>query len=148
MDLKELEKINFHDADIYSYVRKGNNIYFELKDGWNEDCYYKIKLDNVSVQVMNNSADLVSYILNVFNTINESDGINLYSGEFGVVDENKHYLKLWIRHPYDMHIKVDNIVQDFKFDGMKIELCDDEDDTGRLFIKFIADSISVEELYP
>ena len=55
MDLKELEKINFHDADIYSYVRKGNNIYFELKDGWNEKCYYKIKLI-ISQLLRNNSS--------------------------------------------------------------------------------------------
>ena len=148
MNIEILDEINFHDADIYNYERKDNNISFELKDGWNDKCYYKIKLNNVVVQVMNNSDDLVSYILNVFNTINESDGINLYSGEFGIINEGKCYLKLWIRHPYDMNIMIDNVVNDFKFDGMNIELCNDYDDTGRLFIKFIADNISVEESYP
>ena len=148
MNIEILDEINFHDADIYNYERKDNNISFELKDGWNEKCYYKIKLENVVVQVMNNNDDLVSYILKVFNTINEGDGINLYSGEFGIINESKCYLKLWIRHPYDMNITLDSVINDFKFDGMNIELCNDYDDTGRLFIKFIADNISVEESYP
>lgn len=30
MDTKILDEINFHDADIYNYERKDNNISFEL----------------------------------------------------------------------------------------------------------------------
>lgn len=92
-----LDKINFHDADIYNYVRDDVDISFELKDGWNEDTYYKIKLKNVRVEVMNNTDDLVGYILNTFNNINEYGSIDLCSGDSGRVDEaidgRKYYLK-------------------------------------------------------
>ena len=152
MDLKKMNEINFHDADLYNYVRNGNDISFELKDGWNEDTYFKIELNDIRVEVMNNTDDLVSYTLDCFNNINEYGGINLYSGEFGKfeknVDEGKYWLKLWIRYPYDLNIKTENIIADFKFDGMNVGLCDDYDDTGRLYIKFIASSINIIELYP
>ena len=147
-----LDKINFHDADMYNYVRDGNDISFELKDGWNEDTYYRFDLNNIRVEVMDNTDDLVGYILEEFNNINKYGSINLYSGEGGIVekavDERKYYLKLWIRHPHDFDIKTDDIICDYKFDGMDIELCDDYDDTGRLFIKFIFSSIDIIELYP
>ena len=101
---------------------------------------------------MDNDDDLVAYILDTFNNINENGSINLYSGDGGrveeVVDGRKYYLKLWIRHPYDMNIKIDNIISDYKFDGMDVEYSDDYDDTGRLFIKFIASDIDIIELYP
>jgi len=152
MNMDKLDKINFHDADMYNYVRDGNDISFELKDGWYEDTYYKIKLNNVRVEVMNNTEDLVGYVLEEFNNINKTDGINLYSGFGGRVeeseDERKYYLKLWIGHPHDFSIKTNDIICDYKFDGMDVLLCNDYDDTGRLFIKFIFSSIDIIELYP
>lgn len=152
MNMDKLDKINFHDADIYNYVREGNDISFELKDGWNEDTYYRFKLNNVKVEVMDNTDDLVGYVLEEFNNINKYGSINLYSGEGGRVEEavdgRKYYLKLWIEHPHDFDIKTDDIICDYKFDGMDIELCNDYDDTGRLFIKFIFNSIDIVELYP
>lgn len=141
-----LNKINFHDADIVDYVKEGNNISFLLKDGWNEDTYYKIKLNNVKVFVMDNIDCLVSYILDKFTNIGKCS-INLYSGNFGKMlgdsDGKKYYLKLWIRYPNDLPIKIDNVVRDYKFDEFDVSLCNDYDDTGNLYIKFLADSVQV-----
>jgi len=37
-------------------------------------------------------------------------------------------------------------MEEYKFDGLDVELCNDYDDTGRLFIKFIADDITIEKI--
>ena len=148
--LKELNDISYHDADISDYDRKNKNISFKLKDGWEYDTYYKFELKNIKVQVMNNKPELVCYVLDEFNNINEYGKINLYSGEIGKIEETnnggKYYLKLWIRHPGDFGIDTSVTMDKYKFDGLDVELCNDYDDTGRLFIKFIADDITIEKI--
>lgn len=148
--LKELNDISYHDADISDYDRKNKNISFKLKDGWEYDTYYKFELKNIKVQVMNNKPELVCYVLDEFNNINEYGNINLYSGEAGKIEETynggKYYLKLWIRHPGDFGINTDITMEEYKFDRLDVELCNDYDDTGRLFIKFIADDITIEKI--
>lgn len=152
MNIKLLDQINYHDAEIYNYKRDDKNISFELKDGWNNDSYYKFELKNVMVQVMNNKSEYINYVLDEFNNINKNGHINLYSGECCLLDEPidgcKYYLKLWIRHPNDLGIKTGVLLNEYKFDGMDITLCDDYDDTGRLYIKFIVEDINIIELYP
>lgn len=156
MDLEKLDKvnnINFHDGDIYNYEREDNNISFEIKDGWIDCLYYIIELENVSVQVMNNNPEYICYTLDVFNNrIKNDEQFNLYSGEAdSFIDSEgmeKYYLKLWIRCPDVKYINCKVTSGGYKFDGMDVELCNDYDDTGMLYIKFIADSINVIELYP
>lgn len=144
MDFEVLDKISYHDGDISNYKREGNDISFIIKDGWEYDLYYKFELKNVNIQVMNNSKELICFILDEFNNINKCGQLNLFSGECGKVeDSNKYYLKLWIRHPYDFGIKLDITMDEYKFDGMDVTLSDDYDDTGRLYIKFIADNINI-----
>ncbi|MGN1341764.1 MAG: hypothetical protein ACI4VL_00865 [Bacilli bacterium] len=148
--LNKLRDINYHDADVNNYNREGNNISFELKDGWEYDTYYKFELKNIKVQVMNNKPELICYVLDEFNNINEYGKINLYSGEIGKLEktntEGKYYLKLWIRHPSDFRIDTFVTMEKYKFDGLDVELCDDYDDTGRLYIKFITDDIIIEKI--
>ena len=145
-----INRINYHDGDIKNYKRNGNNISFELKDGWEYDLYYEFQLKNVKVQLMNNQSDLICYILDVFNNINKYGKINLYSGECGILEEPigkcKYYLKLWIRHPYDLNIKTEITMEEYKFDGIDVVMSDDYDDTGRLYIKFLVEDIVVEKL--
>lgn len=142
-----INRINFHDGDMYNYKRDINNISFELKDGWDYDTYYKFELKNVRVQVMNNNPELICFVLNRFNSLMEDDEINLYSGECGMVDgTDKYYLKLWIRHPNVFDVELDAKISEYKFDGIDVTLTDDYDDTGMLYIKFIVDSINVVKL--
>ena len=155
MDLEKLDKvnnINFHDADIYNYESEDNNISFEIKDGWLDCLYYKIELENVSVQVMNNNPEYICYTLDRFNNFVNDDILNLYSGEAGsFIDSDgmeKYYLKLWIRCPDVKYINCKVTSGGYKFDGMDVKLCNDYDDSGMLYIKFIADNINVKELYP
>lgn len=147
MNLELLDKISYHDAEISNYMRDGNNISFQLHDGWNEEDYYKIELKNIKVQVMNNKPELICYLLEVFNNINKYDALNLYSGEFGrleeIQNERKYYLKLWIRHPSDLGIKVDITMDKYQFDCLDVSLCNDYDDTGRLYIKFLFEDINI-----
>lgn len=148
--LNKFQDIYYHDADVNNYNREGNNISFELKDGWEYDTYYKFELKNIKVQVMNNKPELICYVLDEFNNINEYGGINLYSGEIGKLEkintEEKYYLKLWIRHPSVFGIDTSVTMDKYKFDGLDVELCDDYDDTGRLYIKFITDDIIIEKI--
>lgn len=150
MDLELLDKISFHDADLSNYKKEENNISFELKDGWEYDTYFKFELKNVKVQVMDNKSELICYILDEFNNINKYGKINLYSGEGGILDESidgcKYYLKLWIRHPEQFNITHETTMDEYKFDGMNVTLCDDYDDTGRLYIKFICKDINVVKI--
>ena len=147
MNLELLNKISYHDAEISNYVRNNNNISFQLRDGWIEDDYYKLELKNIKVQVMNNKPGLICFLLDEFNSINKYNNIDLYSGEFGELDEShggkKYYLKLWIRHPGDFGIEPEVTMDEYKFDGLDISLCDDYDDTGRLYIKFLMDDINI-----
>lgn len=148
--MNKLQDINYHDADVNNYKREDNNISFELKDGWEYDTYYKFELKNIEVQVMNNKPELICYVLDEFNNINEYGKINLYSGEIGKLEKTntgeRYYLKLWIRHPSDFGIDTSITMDKYKFDGLDVELCDDYDDTGRLYIKFIADDIIIEKI--
>lgn len=147
MDFKLLDKISFHDGEISDYKRENNNISFIIKDGWEYDIYYKFELKNVNIQVMNNEPELICYVLDEFNNINKYGKLNLFSGDFGMTeDSNKYYLKLWIRHPYDFGIKLNVTMNEYKFDGLDINLSNDYDDTGRLYIKFIADEINVVKI--
>ena len=147
MDFKLLDKISYHDGEISNYYRKDNNISFIIKDGWDYDVYYKFELKNVNVEVMNNEPELICYVLDVFNNINKYDSFNLFSGDCGKMeDSNKYYLKLWIRHPYDFDVKLKVTMNEYKFDGLDIKLSNDYDDTGRLYIKFIADEINVVKI--
>ena len=131
----------------YEEVKAVDDISFEIKDGWDYDIYYKIELNNISVQVMNNEPELICFVLNRFNCLTEEDEINLYSGECGIIeDTGKYYLKLWIRHPNVFGSKVDVNICEYKFDGIDVTLSDDYDDSGMLYIKFLADSISVAKL--
>ena len=152
-NLEKINNINFHDGDIYNYERDGNNISFEIKDGWIDCLYYKIELENVSVQVMNNNPEYICYILDVFNNcIKNDEQFNLYFGEAdSFIDSDgmeKYYLKFWIRCPDVKYINCKVTSGGYKFDDMDVELCNDYDDTGMLYIKFIADNINVKELYP
>lgn len=147
MNLKLLDKISYHDAEISNYVRNNNNIFFQLRDGWIEDDYYNFELKNIEVQVMNNKPGLICFLLDEFNNINKSNNIILYSGEFGELDKEqgrkKYYLKLWIGHPGDFGIEPEVTMDKYQFDGLDVSLCDDYDDTGRLYIKFLIDDINV-----
>ena len=155
MNLKKLDKINnivFHDGDIYNYERESNNISFEIKDGCSNSSYYKIKLDNVRVEVMDNNPEYICYTLHIFSSLNDDVMFNLYSGEAGIFRElngqEKYYLKLWIRRPNVFNINCKVTSSGYKFDGMDVSLCNDYDDTGMLYIKFISDNIKIEKLYP
>ena len=147
MEIELLNKIYYHDGEISNYERDRNNISFIIKDGWEYDVYYKFELKNINIEVMNNESELICYILDEFNNINKYGNINLFSGDCGKIENsNKYYLKLWIRHPYDFDVKLKVTMNEYKFDGLDINLSNDYDDTGRLYIKFIADEINVEKI--
>lgn len=146
MDLEKLNEISYHDGYVTDYECHGNNISFVLKDGWSNDSYYKFEFKNVKIEVINNKPELVSYVIDAFSNMNNSS-VWLYSGEQGVVGD-KSYLKLWIRYPGDNLNLYSGKSKGLYFDGFKVELSDDYDDTGCLYIKFIADKINVTDPYP
>lgn len=148
MKLELFDKINFHDAKIHEYKRDGNDIIFLIEDGWVSNTYFKVKLKNVKVEVMNNSLELVCYTLDVFNKIIKN-GIGGYisSGKGDIIKDNeKYYLKLWIDHPHNMGIKPEITTDKYCFDKFNVSLCNDYDDTGNLYIKFIMDDFDIEKL--
>lgn len=141
MNLDKLNNISYHDGYVDNYERKGDNISFVLKDGWLDDSYYKFEFKNVKIEVMNNKPELVSYVLDMFNNMN-NDGVWLYSGEINKF-EDKSYLKLWIRYPNNMTNLHSGKSNELYFDKFVVGLSNDYDDTGCLYIKFIADEINV-----
>ena len=58
------KKISFHDAEIKGYKKDGESIAILIKDGWIPNVYYKIKLENVKVEIMDNEPKIISYTLN------------------------------------------------------------------------------------
>ena len=144
--IEKLNSISYHDANIINYKKYKNDITIELKDGWEENTYYKIELKNVSIQIMKNKVHLVYYVLDEFNNINNSNPLPLYAGKAEKTNEKKYNLKLWIDYPQMQYIKEKNLINKYPFADQNIILCDDYDDTGRLFIKFIADDINVVNL--
>ena len=148
--ISQFDKVSYHDSEFYNYNNDGKNITFELKDGWKYNTYYKFELKNVIVQVMNNKSEYVKFVLDRFNNLDIDDSINLFSGEVGLLDEPidnyKYYLKLWIRYPGD--IKNSNLDKEYKLGDMDVTLCDDYDDVGNLYIKFVVEDIFAFNLYP
>lgn len=137
------KKINFHDTTITKYQKKGNNIILELKDGWDENICYRLELINVNIQVQKYPSPIISYAIDKLNKINIKK-LNIYSGDYGQYDETKFFLKLWIDYPLDIELSNNNDKDTFEFDGITIELSDEYDDIGQLFIKFITDHINIE----
>lgn len=145
--IEKLNSISYHEAEIISYKKDNNNIYIELKDGWVDNIYYKIELKNVIVQVMKNEPRLVYYVLDEFNNINASNVLQLYAGKAEKSNERKTYnLKLWIDYPPSKYIEDEVLINKHIFEKQDISLCDDYDDTGRLFIKFIAEDINIVKI--
>lgn len=149
MNLELLDEIAFHDAVISKYENDGNDIIFELEDGWLDDVFYELRLNNVKIEVINTLDEYICYVIDSFTNINENE-IYLYAGEYGeinnIIDRDKYYLKLWIQHPGDVGIEGESTMNEFKFDGLNVKVSNDEDATGRLFIKFIVDSINLSKI--
>jgi len=101
------------------------------------------------VQVMNNKPEYIKFILDRFNNLDIDDNINLFSGEIGLLDKQvnncKYYLKLWIRYPWN--IDYNYLDKEYKLGKMNVSLCDDYDDTGNLYIKFVVEDINIIDLY-
>ena len=146
MDFDKLKNIFYHDGYVTDYECDGDNISFIIKDGWSNDSYYKFEFKNIKIEVMNNKPELVSYVIDIFSNMNDTS-VWLYSGELGEVGD-KLYLKLWIRYPSDNINLYSGKSNGLYFNGFNVGLSDDYDDTGCLYIKFIADEINVLDAYP
>lgn len=145
--IKELNNIAYHDGYILSYKKEKNNISFVIEDGWLNNVCYTIELKNVTIQVMENKPKVIYYVLNKFNDIKNFEKIVLFSGEVGKISEDnensQYYLKLWIDYPLDEFIPSNSLENKYQFDGLDVNICNDYDDTGMFFIKFIADDINL-----
>ena len=139
-----LDEINFHDGMISSYRKEDNNIIFIIDDGWIAENTYEIKLIDVSIQIQKYDDQIILYTIDCLNNIN-NDSVWLYSCDYGHLDNNKFYLKLWIRYPFGDETSYDE-TEDFIFDNLKITLSDDYDDEGQIFIKFIASDIEIKKI--
>lgn len=139
-----LDEINFHDGMISSYKKEDNNIIFVIDDGLIAEDTYEIKLIDVSMQIQKYENQIVLYAIDYLNNINNYN-VWLYSGDYGYLDNNKLYLKLWIRYPMYNDVIYDE-KEEFVFDGFKITLSDDYDDIGHVFIKFIVSDIEVRKI--
>lgn len=141
-------KISFHESEIKGYKKDGSNIIILIKDGWEIHKYFKIKLKNVKVEVMNNKKELICYTLDRFYNIFKKGDSNLIDGgQIGTHnDDNKYYLKLYIDWPCAEDIQNQNTIEKYQLDGFSVYLCDDYNDTGDLYIKFIMDDFEVEEI--
>lgn len=141
-------KINFHDSKIKEYKKDGTNIAILIEDGWIPNTYFKIKLTNVKVEVMNNKPDLIRLTLDRFYNIFTNDAEhNIAGGQLGFHnDNNQYYLKLYIDWPYNFKSQEQNTVDKYYFDGFGVDLCNDYNDTGNLYIKFIMDDFYIEEI--
>jgi len=137
-------QISFHDSEIKDYKKDDNNIILLIKDGWLPNTYFKVKLKNVKVEVMNNNKELISYTLERFNNIFKNGvGHRITHGIIDNYDNDKYYLKLFIYWPDNTILKNQNIMDKYEFDGFNVSLCNDYNDTGYLYIKFIMDDIDV-----
>jgi len=139
-----LDEINFHDGMISSYRKEDNNIIFVIDDGLIAEDTYEFKLIDVSMQIQKYDNQIVLYAIDYLNNINNYN-VWLYSGDYGYLDNNKLYLKLWIRYPMYNDVIYDE-KEEFVFDGFKITLSDDYDDIGHVFIKFIVSDIEVRKI--
>ena len=137
-------QISFHDSEIKGYKKDDNNIILLIKDGWLPNTYFKVKLKNVKVEVMNNNKELISYTLERFNNIFKNGvGHRITHGMIDNYDNDKYYLKLFIYWPDNIILKNQNIIDEYVFDGFNVSLCNDYNDTGYLYIKFIMDDIDI-----
>ena len=147
MKLELFDKINFHDSEIKGYKRDGTNIAILIEDGWLQKTYFKIKLKNVKLEVMNNKHELICYTLDRFYDIFKNNAENLiYGADYDVYKDNKYYLKLYIIWPSNVEEKNKNTIDEYYFDDFSVGLCNDYNDTGHLYIKFIMDDFDVIEI--
>ena len=147
MKLELFKKITFHDSEITEYEKDGNNIMFLVKDVfWTPNKCFKIKLKDIRVEVMNNEPKLICYILDYFEDIfKKGRNYHIDHGEVGIQKENNKYnLKIWIDYPQNL-IWVERPNNEYFFDKFSVNLCNDYDDTGDLYIKFIMDDFDIEE---
>ena len=147
MKLELFEKISFHDSKIKAYKKNENDITFLIEDGWIPDTYFKITLKNIKVEVMRNNISIIRATLYHFNAIFKKDANYHIDGrEIGIDEEsNKYYLKIYIDWPKPMMATTKEERNTFEFDGIKVDFCDDYNDTGDVYIKFIMDDFEVEE---
>ena len=142
------KKISFHDAEIKGYKKDGESIVILIKDGWIPNVYYKVKLKNVKIEIMDNEPKIISYTLNELNNkLLNNDGSWIDSADFGTYENNKYYLKLYmIGWPSKEKIEKQNIMNEYYFDGFNVRLCNDYNDTGIIYVKFIIDDFDIQEI--
>ena len=136
----KLNNFNFHDSEISEFKIDKNNISFLLELDWFEKGCYKFFISNSEIYLPDRDRKYLKYLIN--RLIDNNDKMVVFSGESGILENNKCYLKLWFDYPFDELVD-DGVDFNYKLGDIDINLSNEFDDTGRLYIKFIADDIDV-----
>lgn len=141
-NVEKLNNFNFHDSKISNFKINKDNISFLLEIDWFKKGCFRFSIDNSEVYLSNCDKKYLKYLINKLT----NDKIVVFSGESGILDNNKCYLKLWFDYPFGTLID-DGVDFDNKLGNLDINLSNEYDDTGRLYIKFIADDIDLVYLF-
>lgn len=139
-NVNKISNFNFHDSEIRDFKINKDNIFFVVEFNDFEKGCFKFFISNSEVYLPNREKKYLKYLINKLT--DDNNKMVVFSGESGVLDNNKCYLKLWFDYPFET-LEDDGIDFDNKLGDIDIKLCDEYDDTGRLYIKFIADDVDV-----
>lgn len=138
--MDNLNKINFHDGYITNFKTNNKDIEFGFIDGCNERNHFKIDLKNVEVFVQEYKTEIMNYAIDkLLNSAN--DKLYVFDGEYGNENNDK-FLKVWIDYPLNNDLSK---IKEYNnsLNGISVKTSSDFDDSGKIFIKFIATNIEV-----
>ena len=129
-------RISYYGSCLYNYKNIDSDISFYLKEKLNNCSNFKFNLRNVKFKDVDND------ILNKFNDLIKKENINIYSGEFGLLDKYINGYKYYLELCFVCNDEF-NICED-KYNEMNIKINDDYDKNDLLCITFLAEDIDIE----